>query len=551
MLSVMETSAPDRELVGTYARDGSETAFRALVGRHVNLVYAAALRQVGDAGLAEEVTQNVFVALARKAPRLAGHETLAGWLHRTAILESKARIRAELRRRRREEAAAELAVSERDVGAGAAAGAEDLTPLLDEALLGLRDQDRLALILRFLEERSLREVGQVLGVDEDAARKRVSRALGRVTDFFRARGFSVPATGGAVVLGQAVKAAPVALATASAEAGLAAGTAATGLNLLLLHVMTLTKTQCVVGCALLVMAPLVWQENTLASNRRQAADLAALQAAQTERLSSAEDEASRLESARRRGIKDLQEGRTRVAALQSQLAARPTPIPYQWDDASPYVRVPKEMIKRMELAAVQDKRGQLTPQIKTALRLTEAESANLQAALDRFVAAYHALLGNAAHRVEPRQEDLRNGSPEDVRVFAVTGIREQVRALRDDLMRELGTQLEGDRLELLATGLDGWMRVGDEQGGMSSAMAVFDSDHRQRFYRPTGPWADAPGMPWGVSLEGHGSMTAGIRVDEIPLSLRGALQDWIDEAARLYAQPPETPRRVEDITVTP
>src|ERR1051326_1933822 len=110
----MTDAASDRELVGAFAKEGSETAFRGLVARHVDLVFATALRQVGDAGIAEEVTQNVFIALARKAPRLGGIETLAGWLHRTTILEAKSRIRAELRRRRRDEAAAELALIERE-----------------------------------------------------------------------------------------------------------------------------------------------------------------------------------------------------------------------------------------------------------------------------------------------------------------------------------------------------------------------------------------------------------------------------------------------------
>src|SRR5262245_4313564 len=104
----MTVASPDRELVSAYAAQGSEVAFRALVQRHVDLVYATALRQVGDSGLAEEITQNVFVTLASKAPRLGGIETLAGWLHRATVLESKSRIRSELRRRRREEMAAEL-----------------------------------------------------------------------------------------------------------------------------------------------------------------------------------------------------------------------------------------------------------------------------------------------------------------------------------------------------------------------------------------------------------------------------------------------------------
>src|SRR2546426_12160916 len=186
----------DCELVTAYARRGSENAFRALVTRHVHLVYATALRQVGDAPLAEEITQNVFIALARKAPRLAGIQTLAGWLHRSAILEAKARVRAELRRGRREEMAAEVAALQRE----GTSPLEALVPLLDEGLLNLRDGDRLALVLRFFEEQSLRDVGAALGVDEDAARKRVSRALDRLTGFFRRRGFAVPAGVGAAAL---------------------------------------------------------------------------------------------------------------------------------------------------------------------------------------------------------------------------------------------------------------------------------------------------------------------------------------------------------------
>src|SRR2546428_3466283 len=126
----MPVEQPDRLPVAAYARRGSETGFRALVTRHVHLVYATALRQVGDAGLAEEITENVFAALARKAPRLAGIETLAGWLHRASILEAKARIRSELRRDRREEMAAEAAALERE----GTSQLEALVPLLDEGL---------------------------------------------------------------------------------------------------------------------------------------------------------------------------------------------------------------------------------------------------------------------------------------------------------------------------------------------------------------------------------------------------------------------------------
>src|SRR5690606_6667145 len=120
---------------------------------------------------------------------LRGYETLAGWLHRTTILEAKARIRSELRRKQREQTAAALA----EVQSEGASLLAPLVPLLDEALLTLRDSDRTALISRFWEERSLRDVGTQIGVDEEAARKRVSRALDRLAEFFRARGFALPA----------------------------------------------------------------------------------------------------------------------------------------------------------------------------------------------------------------------------------------------------------------------------------------------------------------------------------------------------------------------
>src|SRR5207249_6220354 len=232
--------------------------------------------QIGDAALAEEITQNVFIALARKAPRLAGIQTLAGWLHRSAILEAKARVRAELRRGRREEMAAEVAALQRE----GTSPLEALVPLLDEGLLNLRDGDRLALVLRFLEERSLRDVGAALGVDEDAARKRVSRALDRLAGFFRRRGFAVPAgAGAAALLANTATAVPAGLAAAATNAGLATGGAATGLNLVLFKLMALTKTQTTVLCAIIAAAPLTWQwrANTQAAWRQ--ADLTARVAA--------------------------------------------------------------------------------------------------------------------------------------------------------------------------------------------------------------------------------------------------------------------------------
>ncbi len=98
----------DFELVRQFARQGRQPAFARLARRHLELVYATALRKVGDSGGAEEIGQNVFCALARKAWQFAPHKSLSAWLYKTALLESKSWLRGELRRRRREQTAAEL-----------------------------------------------------------------------------------------------------------------------------------------------------------------------------------------------------------------------------------------------------------------------------------------------------------------------------------------------------------------------------------------------------------------------------------------------------------
>ena len=124
------------------------------------------------------------------------------------MLEAKARVRSELRRREREQAAFELTTLAHEGASPLAA----LVPLLDEALLNLGESDRLALVLRFLEERSLREVGASMGVAEDAARKRVARALERLAEFFRQRGFTVAAGTAPSVFAGSLHAAPPPLA---------------------------------------------------------------------------------------------------------------------------------------------------------------------------------------------------------------------------------------------------------------------------------------------------------------------------------------------------
>src|SRR5258706_1650904 len=183
----MNERRQDFELLQRFVRHGEQSAFADVVRRHLDLVFATALRKIEDPGAAQEVAQNVFTALARKAWRFAPDDSLPAWLHKTALLESKSWLRGELRRRRREETAAELGTTMKTPNEQGAFQA--LLPLLDEALLSLREKDRTALLLRFYESRSLRDVGAAFGVSEDTAQKRVQSALEKLAEFFKRRGF--------------------------------------------------------------------------------------------------------------------------------------------------------------------------------------------------------------------------------------------------------------------------------------------------------------------------------------------------------------------------
>src|ERR1051325_9327422 len=177
----------DFDLLQRFARHGEQAAFTDIVRRHLDLVFATAVRKVEDAGAAQEVAQNVFAALARKAWRFAPDGSLPAWLHKAALLESKSWLRGEMARRRREETAAELGATMTSTEDQTAFQA--LVPLLDEALLSLRERDRTALLLRFYENQSLRDVGVAFGITEDTARKRVQSALEKLAEFFKRRGF--------------------------------------------------------------------------------------------------------------------------------------------------------------------------------------------------------------------------------------------------------------------------------------------------------------------------------------------------------------------------
>jgi RNA polymerase sigma factor (sigma-70 family) len=234
-------SLTDQPLLREYTERRTEAAFGELVRRHVDLVYSAAMRIVRDAHLAEDVTQGVFVALSQSAGQLTERPVLSGWLHRTTQNLAANAVRTDVRRRARErEAAAMNDLLSTEPGAVW----EEIAPHLDAALGVLSEPDRDALLLRYFERKSAREMGQTLGTSEEAAQKRVSRAVDRLRELLAKRGVTTGASGLVVLLSaNAVQAAPVGLALSICSSTALAGSAVATLTATAAKTLAMTTLQ--------------------------------------------------------------------------------------------------------------------------------------------------------------------------------------------------------------------------------------------------------------------------------------------------------------------
>ena len=247
----------DMQLLREYARGRSEQAFTTLVSRHLGLVHSVALRQVANSSQAEEITQAVFIILARKAEKLRPGTILAGWLFNTTRLTAANFIRDQSRRRRHEQEAAmqsQIQESGTDVW-------RRLAPLLDEAVADLNEADRNAILLRFMQGHDFKAISAATGASEDSVRMRVNRALEKLRKFFAHRGVSQSvALITATLSANMVQAAPAGLLASVSTAALAkaapvaASTAA--VVKATLHAMALAKlkTALIVGVGAVVVA---------------------------------------------------------------------------------------------------------------------------------------------------------------------------------------------------------------------------------------------------------------------------------------------------------
>jgi len=247
----------DIELLRRYAKEGSEEAFARLATRYVNLVYSAALRKIANPHAAEEITQAVFIILARKADRLSKGTILSAWLYQATRLTAASFLRTEIRRAHREqEAYMQSSSDETESNEWSQIG-----PLLEDAMGQLGDSDRAAVVLRFFEKKSFQEVGAAFGSSENAAKKRVARALDKLRKFLARRG--IVSTSEMIARGisaHSIHSAPVALAKSVAAAAITKGAATGGSTITLikgaLRLMSWTKakTAIVAGLGLLLTA---------------------------------------------------------------------------------------------------------------------------------------------------------------------------------------------------------------------------------------------------------------------------------------------------------
>ena len=403
----MNEQQSDFQWLQQFARAGDQGAFHELVHRHINLVFATALRKVGDAGGAQEISQNVFGILARKAWRFAPDDSVPAWLYKTALLESKSWLRGEMRRRRREETAVELGTTMKTPEDEPAFNA--LVPLLDEALLSLREKDRAALLLRFYEKQSLREVGGRMGVSEGAAQKRVETALENISRFFQRRGFKTATTAAATAALQQTSASVPAVTTLAISGAVlkTAPTALTGLGAVLARLVSLSKVQTAAVCFLVAAGPVVWQWNqahqanvALAETKVTAAatqnDLLALQTetdsllAQSTNLDNALADAVRMAA----DHADLQR---RFAAWKQRTRDRLLAADYHWTDDSPFVRIPKQIVPRLNVQYAVEQPGVLKQAARELLGLSPQERGQVEGSLQSYYAAMDNLMESSGY----------------------------------------------------------------------------------------------------------------------------------------------------------
>ena len=455
----MNERRTDFELLRDFIRHGDQPAFAGVVHRHLDLVYATALRKLGDSGGAEEVAQNVFAALAKKAWQFAPDDSVPAWLYRTTLLEAKEWLRGELRHRRREQTAVELGTTMKTPEEQTAFRA--LVPLLDEALLSLREKDRTALLLRFYESQSLRDMGASLGVGEDAAQKRVASALGKLAAFFQRRGFkSATVAATAAALEQTARSAPAIVAGSLAKVAMQMSPPAwVGMAGWLARLASLTKVQTAVVCLSIAALPVAWRwadyRRAVDESAKVRAQSATLQTEQTvlqtdlDRLRRTVERMEASLATAKESEEQRAEAARKYEVWKSHLRGVLMADNYRWPEDSLFVRIPKSALRQIEVNQTLAAPGVLKQDEREILGLTPEERAQIEHTLQRYFAGMDAMIDEKLYETN---HPTNFGIPESAlasKIWAIPALGDEVKARGEELQAALQTALGEERWPLV------------------------------------------------------------------------------------------------------
>jgi RNA polymerase sigma factor (sigma-70 family) len=529
----------DKDLLLAFLGKRDDLAFAALVRRHADLVFGTALRLLGDRQAAEEISQNVFITLARKAHWLTGEGGLAGWLYRTTVLEARFRQRTDARRHQRERTAIELGTtmqSEESL-------LKSLVPLLDDALMQLSEKDRHAVLCRFFEGKSFRELSLVLGTGEDAAQKRVSKSLDQLARFFRRQGYAGASAGlVARTLQAAGTAAPTEL-VASLAATAAAARAISSLTTAALFIgkfMSLTKVQTVGLCILLGAAPVGYEWGA-------AVQAASQQTLLEQRLTQSQRDLETAQRQRAHWRRRLQAGEDSIEAARREMVRLQDVIAiarsggdsglYLWSEDSDYVRLPKSLASKIVLSSSHEMQGSFPPQreqespvlangsisdaLTAALSVTEPEQQALSQAFADLSKNFHRADAARTYATNMIPKEFQIGNWPSQTVVTQAGTSEDVEQMRESFRAQLVTILGEERTAILWKQAEAVFRESfNDFGAIEQVQTVAFEQGRQ-----LGLWnlirhpGDSSPLSWGSS-------SGPVNMESVPDKLRPFVADW-------------------------
>jgi RNA polymerase sigma factor (sigma-70 family) len=533
------TEQSDKDLLLKYLEQADESAFSALVQRHAGLVLGTALRIVRDREAAEEITQNVFTTLARKAKWLSGEGGLAGWLYRSTVLEARFRSSSEARRRQREQIAVDLGTTMKPDDSLL----QSLVPLLDDGLMELGDKDRHAILCRFFEAKTLREVGAVLGAGEDAAQKRVSKSLDQLARFFRRRGYTAVTAGiVARTLQAAYLSTPTELAAEISVAALAAAGAGSfsTIGLYIAKFMTLTKLQTASLCVLIAAAPIGYEWTAGTRLRRESVTLHQ-RLRQTERDLQADARQQALLQRRIQAAEDsIATAGRELARLRGVLALAGTGQQsglYLWSEQSDYVRLPKTLATQIMLSGAHELVGAFPPQrdqdapvladgsmatpLSAALGVTPAEQQTLTRTFSDFSAQFQQAEAARTYPTNVPPQQFHVGNWPSKTIVTQAAPPDQTEQTRENLRAQLVNLLGEERTAVFWKQAEPTFRESfNDFGALERVQTVaFHQGEELSTWNATRHPGDATYSTWSNS-------SGKLDTDSIPENLRPLVSAW-------------------------